>query len=391
MYDSYVCGCVQCAYRAAGLDGEAVGLISSLYYLSQVVGGAAIGVLSDMLPRRDVLLLSFLGSALSYYIVGHAPTLWLLFASRAVVGLVKHTMTIGSALVTEGGREESRAANIGRLHAYSTLAFIVGPSIGSLLYKQHPSYPCLASSALFLANAALCYCVIPRHSGVKKAHSDEDIYKDDIDVAVKADRSSSIGKWFRQFSSSISSLRDNGILTHMCGILSIVFVDRAMSINNMLSYLEIRYNIPAYQIGFVASATSVFGFLAQYVLVDRAIKICGSERHAIIYCLFCMALVTYGEYYCESIYHYVYFIVPVTTICSNIILTCNRSSISKLVSSDHMGKLLGALNVLDAVAGVAAPVYGAELFSRSGYRGRAPVVSVHYFLLATFISMIFSK
>jgi MFS family permease len=381
---------------AAGLSGEAVGFISSLYHLSQVVGGAAIGVLSDIVPRRDVLILSFLGSAISYYIVGHAPSLWLLFASRAIVGLVKHTMTISSALVTEGGDEGNRAANIGRIHAYSTLAFIVGPSIGSLLYKQHPSYPCIVSTALFLGNAALCYTVIPRTkesnlSRSAKSTSGADESKDTVATDSQGRRGKSASEWVSELRSSLTSLREKGVFVHLAGILSIVFVDRAMSINNMLSYLEIRYNIPAYQIGFVASVTSVFGFLAQYLLVDKAIKLFGSEQRAIASCLFCVALVAYGEYFCSSIYDYVYFIVPVTTICSNIILTCNRSSISKLVSSDHMGKLLSVLNILDAVAGVAAPVYGAELFSRTGYRGRAPVASLHYFVLAVLIARLHMK
>jgi hypothetical protein len=381
---------------AAGLNGEAVGFIASLYYLSQVVGGAVIGVLSDIVPRRDVLILSFLGSAISYYIVGHAPTLWLLFASRAIVGLVKHTMTISSALVTEGGDEGGRAANIGRIHAYSTLAFIIGPSIGSLLYKEHPSYPCLVSTALFVGNAALCYTVIPRkkYSRLDRTYgtnSGEDDSKDGTMTGTRGKRGKSVAEWFRDIRSSVTSLRDRGMFIHLTGILSIVFIDRAMSINNMLSYLEIRYNIPAYQIGFVASVTSVFGFVAQYALVDKAVKFFGSEQRAITSCLFLVAIVSYGEYFCSSIYDYVYFIVPVTTICSNIILTCNRSSISKLVSSDHVGKLLSMLNILDAVAGVAAPVYGAELFSRTGYLGRAPAASLHYFLLAVLISRLHTK
>lgn len=81
-------------FRSAGVNTEMVGYISSLYYFCQLIGGVVIGSLSDVVPRRDVMMLSFTGSAISYFIVGYTNQIWLLFATRAMVGLVKQTMTI---------------------------------------------------------------------------------------------------------------------------------------------------------------------------------------------------------------------------------------------------------------------------------------------------------
>lgn len=64
--------------------------MSSAYSLSQIVGGFVLGALSDRaLSRRSVLLISFLGSALSYGAIGLSSSLTMLLVGRVVVGLVK--------------------------------------------------------------------------------------------------------------------------------------------------------------------------------------------------------------------------------------------------------------------------------------------------------------
>ena len=64
--------------------------MSSAYSLSQIVGGLVLGALSDRaMSRRSVLLISFLGSSLSYGTIGLSSSLNMLLVGRVVVGLVK--------------------------------------------------------------------------------------------------------------------------------------------------------------------------------------------------------------------------------------------------------------------------------------------------------------
>ena len=48
-------------FRDAGIDTKLLGILSSLYSLSQIFGGIIIGVLSDTQSKHDVLMLSLLG------------------------------------------------------------------------------------------------------------------------------------------------------------------------------------------------------------------------------------------------------------------------------------------------------------------------------------------
>ena len=58
-------------YRELGVGAKALGFASSAYSLAQIVGGLALGALSDRsLGHRGLLLLSFVGAATAYAIVG---------------------------------------------------------------------------------------------------------------------------------------------------------------------------------------------------------------------------------------------------------------------------------------------------------------------------------
>ena len=88
-------------YRELGVGAKSLGFASSAYSLAQIVGGLALGALSDRsLGHRGLLLLSFVGAATAYAIVGWpGATFYTLVGSRVVVGLCKQTMTASTALV----------------------------------------------------------------------------------------------------------------------------------------------------------------------------------------------------------------------------------------------------------------------------------------------------
>ena len=87
-------------FTTAGVSNDYYGFIMSVYYFSQVIGGVVMGSLTDVISRRDILLISFFGSAISYAAVGLSSDLYILFASRIVVGLVKQTTSISTAIIS---------------------------------------------------------------------------------------------------------------------------------------------------------------------------------------------------------------------------------------------------------------------------------------------------
>ena len=95
-------------FKTAGFNAAYTELSSSLFSISQIVGGLGLGIAADadLLTRKQVLLLSFSGSSISYALVGLSRNPWPLVVSRLIVGLVKQTMTVTTAIVAEQTSEE---------------------------------------------------------------------------------------------------------------------------------------------------------------------------------------------------------------------------------------------------------------------------------------------
>jgi hypothetical protein len=112
-------------YKAAGITNASQReLLSSLFSLSQIVGGLIWGALSDAgwLQRKTLLLLSFGGSAISYLMIATTSSnsgtssggLVTLMVSRMLIGLVKQTMTVTTSMLTQCTTTKNRATHVGR-------------------------------------------------------------------------------------------------------------------------------------------------------------------------------------------------------------------------------------------------------------------------------------
>src|ERR1041385_7799195 len=64
-----------------------VGFLFASYSIMQLVFSPILGRLSDKHGRRPVLLVSLLGTALGFLILGFATTLWMLFLGRIIDGI----------------------------------------------------------------------------------------------------------------------------------------------------------------------------------------------------------------------------------------------------------------------------------------------------------------
>lgn len=73
----------------------------------------AVGSLSDRWGRVNILMVSLLASVVSYAMIGMANSLAMLFLSRLPVGILKQTMSISYAYVSDLTDSVSRAKYLG--------------------------------------------------------------------------------------------------------------------------------------------------------------------------------------------------------------------------------------------------------------------------------------
>jgi MFS transporter, DHA1 family, tetracycline resistance protein len=146
-----------------GASDLQVGLIGSVYALCQFIGAPLLGVWSDRIGRRPVLMVSQWGSVVGYLVLAYAMTidssqstlaLTLIFVSRVISGLTAGNITVTNAYVSDVVPAAHRAGVMGLLGAAFGLGFTFGPPLGGLLGWLHPALPGLAS-ALMSALASL--------------------------------------------------------------------------------------------------------------------------------------------------------------------------------------------------------------------------------------------
>lgn len=128
--------------------GWRYGAFLSLYALMQFVFSPILGIWSDRVGRRPVLLCSLAGAAVDYVFMALAPSLSLLFVGRAIAGITGASQAVASAYIADVTSEGERARRFGQLNAAQGLGFIAGPLIGGLLATLWIRAPFIAAAGL---------------------------------------------------------------------------------------------------------------------------------------------------------------------------------------------------------------------------------------------------
>lgn len=137
------------------------GLLVVAYGVMQFFCAPLLGALSDRFGRRPILLWSLLGLGLHFLLLGLAPSLLLMLLARIIGGTAGASFSVANAYASDVTPPERRAKSFGLIGAAFGLGFIVGPMLGGLLGSIDLHLPFFAAGALSLINAAYGYFVVP--------------------------------------------------------------------------------------------------------------------------------------------------------------------------------------------------------------------------------------
>jgi DHA1 family tetracycline resistance protein-like MFS transporter len=138
-----------------------IGMLFSIYSWMQFFFSPILGRLSDKYGRRPILFISILGSAVGYFVVGYASTLFLVFAGRIISGITGGNIATAQAYIADVTSKENRAKGMGLFGAAFGLGFILGPALAGILSKYGIHVPFYFAAALSLINATALYFVLP--------------------------------------------------------------------------------------------------------------------------------------------------------------------------------------------------------------------------------------
>jgi DHA1 family tetracycline resistance protein-like MFS transporter len=137
------------------------GLLVSSYALMQMIGAPILGRLSDKYGRRPVFLISIFGTFIGFLILGFSNSLWMLFLSRILSGLTAGNISVAQAYIADVTDEKNRARGMGLLGAAFGIGFILGPALGGTLSVYGFAVPAFVSAGLAFINLLTVFFWLP--------------------------------------------------------------------------------------------------------------------------------------------------------------------------------------------------------------------------------------
>lgn len=150
------------------------GYLLFVFALMQFISSPIIGAISDRFGRRPVILLSLLGYALDFVIMGFAKTYAILFIGRVLSGTFAATYATANAYIADITPPEKRAQNFGLLGVAFGLGFIIGPLIGGYVGEVYGlRAPFFLTAFLAFSNFVYCFFVLPETLAPEKRRTFE--------------------------------------------------------------------------------------------------------------------------------------------------------------------------------------------------------------------------
>jgi DHA1 family tetracycline resistance protein-like MFS transporter len=335
-----------------GASPLAIGLLFASFSLSQLVASPILGDLSDRWGRRPVLILSLLGTVVSFVMLALATSLSLLFAARIVDGLSGGNITTARAYIADITTEENRAKAYGLLGAAFGLGFIVGPGLGAAL--SHISYtaPIWAAAAITVVATAVAFFWLPET--VHRAHA-----------GGRSPRRALAEVWQR---------------AHLRVLFSIDFAywtAFAVYQTTFALFGARRFGFDASHTGYLLSAFGVLGVVVQGAMVGPIVATLGERRTLAVGLLFA-AVGWGGSAVTHSLPVFVAMLVP-GAIGIGLCNATLSSLVSKSAGSHEQGRVQGAAGGLESLGRTIGPVWGngsLQKFGEGTAYGSAAIVLI---------------
>lgn len=145
-----------------GAGGTELGLLVATSALLEFLFGPMWGSISDRLGRKPILIVGLSGYALSAFLFGISTQLWMLFAARALSGILSSaTITAAMAYVSDITSEEDRGDGMGKLGAAMAFGLMIGPGLGGWLGESSLSTPFFVAAGMSLLSLLLVFLLLP--------------------------------------------------------------------------------------------------------------------------------------------------------------------------------------------------------------------------------------
>lgn len=152
-----------------GASGSALGALMASYAVMQFIFAPIWGGLSDQFGRKPILMIGVLGNVIAQLLFGLSTSMWMLFASRILAGLLSSaTLPTAMAYISDSTSHKNRSGGMGILGAAMGIGMVIGPGIAGWLANISLSTPFFLASALSALALVLVWAILPESLPVEK-------------------------------------------------------------------------------------------------------------------------------------------------------------------------------------------------------------------------------
>lgn len=241
-------------------------LFATTWGLMQFFCSPVLGMLSDRLGRRPVILISVFGLGIDYLFMAFAPTLMWLYVGRIINGMTAASFSTASAYVADVTAPEQRAKAFGLMGSAFGIGFVVGPVLGGWLGTYDLRLPFVVCAALALCNWLYGFFVLPESLPPEKRAT-----------AFVWRKANPFG--------SLTLLRAHRDLLGLAGVNALYLVAHNVLPAIFVLYTGYRYGWTPLQMGLNMMVTGILNIIVQALLVGPVVKRVG-ERGALLTGLF---------------------------------------------------------------------------------------------------------
>ncbi|KWV52167.1 MFS transporter [Bradyrhizobium macuxiense] len=138
-----------------------IGALISVYAVCQLIAGPVVGMLSDRYGRRNVLVVSQIGTFVGFVLLAMASNLTLVFLARIIDGLTSGNISVAHAYAAEHSAPSTRKQALGMTSGAIGTGLLVGPALSGLLVHYSDTAPVWAAAALSLISILATITLLP--------------------------------------------------------------------------------------------------------------------------------------------------------------------------------------------------------------------------------------
>ncbi|MBV8373584.1 MAG: TCR/Tet family MFS transporter [Candidatus Eremiobacteraeota bacterium] len=308
-----------------------IGAFATVWALMQFFMSPLLGMISDRVGRRPVILLSNAVSAVDFVIMALAPNLWWLFAGRVLSGIATANMTAASAYIADVTPPEKRAKAFGMLGSAFGLGFILGPAIGGLVGNIDPRLTFWAAALCSLINTLYGAFVLP-----------ESLAPANRTARFEWKRANPVG--------SLRLLRSHHELWGLTWVNFIGYVAHEIFPNIWVIFCIAVFGWSTGSIGLTLALVGILTAVNQATLVGPVVAKFGDRRVM----LASLVLATVGLAL-MGIGNGVVFLLAIVIICLPMYNATSQSMMTRHVSASEQGELQGALGSIRGISMLIGP------------------------------------